>query len=56
MTKSQDDRTGEALNKGFSKRFHSKLAGDAAALSVAHVLGLVVPFLTVPYLARVLRP
>ena len=56
MTKSQDDKTGEALNKGFSRRFQSKLAGDAAALSVAHVLGLVVPFLTVPYLARVLRP
>ena len=56
MTKPYDDESGEALNKGFSRRFHSKLAGDAAALSVAHVLGLVVPFLTVPYLARVLRP
>ena len=56
MTKSQDSRTGESLNKAFSRRFQSKLAGDAAALSLAHVLGLVVPFLTVPYLARVLRP
>ena len=56
MTKPQDDRTGEALNKGFSRRFHSKLAGDAVALSAAHVLGLVVPFLTIPYLARILRP
>ena len=56
MTKSKDDKIGEALDKGFSGRFQSKLAGDAAALSLAHVLGLVVPFLTVPYLARVLRP
>jgi len=56
MTKSKDDKIGEALDKGFSGRFQSKLAGDAAALSLAHVLGLVVPFLTIPYLARVLRP
>ena len=56
MTKPNDDRSGEALNKGFPGRFHSKLSGDAVALSVAHVLGLVVPFVTVPYLARVLRP
>ena len=56
MTKSKDDKIGEALDKGFLGRFQSKLAGDAAALSLAHVLGLVVPFLTVPYLARVLRP
>jgi len=56
MTKSKDDKIGEALDKGFSGRFQSKLAGDAAALSLAHVLGLVVPFLTIPYLARILRP
>ena len=56
MTKSKDNKTGEALDRGFSGRFQSKLAGDAVALSLAHVLGLVVPFLTVPYLARVLRP
>ena len=56
MTKSKDDKTGESLDRGFSERFQSKLAGDAAALSLAHVVGLVVPFLTVPYLARVLRP
>ena len=56
MTKSKDDKTGDALDRGFSGRFQSKLAGDAAALSLAHVLGRVVPFLTVPYLARVLRP
>ena len=45
MTKSQDSRTGGSLNKAFSRRFQSKLAGDAAALSVAHVVGLLVPFL-----------
>ncbi|GIT52833.1 MAG: hypothetical protein Ct9H300mP15_30460 [Gemmatimonadota bacterium] len=56
MTQPYDDGSGKALKKGFSKRFHSKLAVDAATLSAAHVLGLVVPFLTVPYLARVLRP
>jgi len=56
MTKSKDDKIGEALDKGFSGRFQNKLAGDAAALSLAHVLGLVVPFLTIPYLARILRP
>ena len=33
-----------------------RLAGDAAVLYTAHVLGLLLPLLTVPYLARVLRP
>jgi PST family polysaccharide transporter len=56
VTKPYDDGSGEVFNKGFSRLFHSKLAGDAVALSVAHALGLVVPFVTIPYLARVLRP
>ena len=34
----------------------SRLAGNAAALYGAHLAGLVVPLVTVPYLARVLRP
>ena len=32
------------------------VAGNAATLYTAHLLGLVVPLITVPYLARVLRP
>ena len=32
------------------------MAGNATALYTAHVLGLIVPLLTIPYLARVLRP
>ncbi len=35
---------------------NSRLAGNATALYAAHVLGLLVPLFTVPYLARVLRP
>ncbi len=34
----------------------SGMAGNATALYTAHVLGLIVPLLTIPYLARVLRP
>ena len=34
----------------------SRLVGDAAVLYAAHALGLIMPLLTVPYLARVLRP
>lgn len=34
----------------------SRLAGNAAKLYAAHLLGLLVPLITVPYLARVLRP
>jgi polysaccharide transporter, PST family len=34
----------------------SRLAGNTTALYAAHLLGLLVPLLTVPYLARVLRP
>ena len=34
----------------------SRLAGDAGTLYVVHVVGMLVPLLTIPYLARVLRP
>ena len=57
MTKPRNDRSGEETPATrFVRGFRSKLAGDAGTLFVAHVLGLVVPFITVPYLARVLRP
>ena len=56
MTKSNHDESGGVFSSGFSRYFKSRLAGDALALSAAHFLGLVVPFVTVPYLARVLRP
>ena len=32
------------------------MAANATALYAAHIAGLVVPLLTIPYLARVLRP
>ena len=56
MIKSNDDENGGVFSSGFSRYFKSRLAGDALALSAAHFLGLVVPFVTIPYLARVLRP
>ena len=56
MTKPRNDGSGETPATRFVRGFRSKLAGDAGTLFVAHVLGLVVPFITVPYLARVLRP
>lgn len=43
--------------KGFLGRLRrSTLAGNAAVLYGAHLVGLLVPLVTIPYLARVLRP
>jgi len=38
------------------KALQSPVSGNLAALYGAHLLGLIVPLVTIPYLARVLRP
>jgi len=47
-----ENSSGSILRRGI----RSKLAGDTLTLSTAHLVGLLTPFITVPYLARVLRP
>ena len=46
------DRTGTLLEEVRG----NGMAANATALYAAHVAGLIVPLLTIPYLARVLRP